>query len=486
MDQQSEFQLSNVSPVCLLRTLARCCWMIVLAALTFVMAAWLYLHFLFTPQYTASMTYAVSYQVTSQYSTLNFTAATEVAAVLTELLHSDTVYTAIRSSDPALASFSGSITSAAVPNTNFINISISAEHPQEALLCLFSLQALFPDLSEYISSSNVLQVIRNPAVSATPSNLPDVQKLYLYAGAAGALLMICLILAWAVLRQSIQTRDGARNLLDAPVLALIGHERQRHSLRALLSRTPAPPPLITSPTVSMGYTEQIHALCSRLEHDKQEHGRRIIMVTSAGANEGKSTLTANLAISLARRGNKVALIDADLRNPTQFRLFQEWNASVPLSSLLEEPFRNKRFFECAQIVLPEKILTLFSNAPVRRATELLGSPQMAAILRALRQLDFVLIDTPPVGPFPDAELLGGYADSSLLVVRQDGLPAKDLNDAIDALRGCHAAFLGCVLNDMWDLASSYGYGYGYGKKKYYGYYSRNNHAPNPEREEKGT
>ena len=124
MDQQSEFQLSNVSPVCLLRTLARCCWMIVLAALTFVMAAWLYLHFLFTPQYTASMTYAVSYQVTSQYSTLNFTAATEVAAVLTELLHSDTVYTAIRSSDPALASFSGSITSTAVPNTNFINISI--------------------------------------------------------------------------------------------------------------------------------------------------------------------------------------------------------------------------------------------------------------------------------------------------------------------------------------------------------------------------
>lgn len=486
MEQNSDFQLSNYSLVCLCRTLLRSCWMILLAALTFVMAAWLYLHFIFTPQYTASMTYAVSYQVTSQYSTRNFTAATEVAAVLTELLHSDTVYSAIRSSAPELTSFSGSLSAEAITNTNFINVSISAEHPQQALLGLFSLQSLFPTMSEYISSSNVLQVIRNPAVSPTPSNLPNVRTLYLYAGVAGALLMACLILAWAVLRQSVQTRDGARNLLDAPVLALIGHEKRRLSLRALLSRPPAPPLLITSPTISMGYTEQVSALCSRLEHDRLEHGRRIILVTSAGANEGKSTLTANLAISLARRGNKVALIDADLRNPTQFQLFPEWNAPLPLSSLLEEPFRNKRFFECAQVILPEKILALFSNAPVRRANELIGSPQMVSILQALRQLDFVLIDTPPVGPFPDAELLGGYADSSILVVRQDGLPASDLNDAIDSLRGCRAVFLGCVLNDMWDSASGYGYGYGYGKKQYYGYYGKHNKAPAQERQEKGT
>ena len=398
MDQQSEFQLSNVSPVCLLRTLARCCWMIVLAALTFVMAAWLYLHFLFTPQYTASMTYAVSYQVTSQYSTLNL-------RLHRGCRRAHELLTPTRSTPPSAAPilpWPRSPAPSPPPPYPTPTLSISPFPPSipRRRCCACQPPGALPgSVRVYLQ----LQCIAGDPQSrglATPSNLPDVQKLYLYSGAAGALLMICLILAWAVLRQSIQTRDGARNLLDAPVLALIGHERQRHALRALLSRTPAPPPLITSPTVSMGYTEQIHALCSRLEHDKQEHGRRIIMVTSAGANEGKSTLTANLAISLARRGNKVALIDADLRNPTQFRLFQEWNASVPLSSLLEEPFRNKRFFECAQIVLPEKILTLFSNAPVRRATELLGSPQMAAILQALRQLDFVLIDTPPVGPSP--------------------------------------------------------------------------------------
>ena len=81
-------------------------------------------------------------------------------------------------------------------------------------------------------------------------------------------------------------------------------------------------------------------------------------------------------------------------------------------------------------------------------------------------MDYVIIDSPPMGMFPDAEVLAEISDASLLVVRQDCASACDINDAADDLRKCRAKFLGCVLNDM---ASIFSGNYGYGKKYGYGY-----------------
>ena len=90
---------------------------------------------------------------------------------------------------------------------------------------------------------------------------------------------------------------------------------------------------------------------------------------------------------------------------------------------------------------------------------------MVALAR--EQYDYVIIDSPPLGFFSDSELLSDLSDASVLVVRQDTVPAPEINDAIDALRAGKAEFLGCILNDMSHLtAYSAGYGYGYG---YYGY-----------------
>ena len=97
---------------------------------------------------------------------------------------------------------------------------------------------------------------------------------------------------------------------------------------------------------------------------------------------------------------------------------------------------------------------------------------MRRSIERLRRLDFVVIDTPPMGMFPDAELLCDMADQSMLVVRQDTIPAADINDCVDALNNSSAHFLGCVLNDMHGSDGGYGYGYGrgYGYGKKYGYY----------------
>jgi Mrp family chromosome partitioning ATPase len=127
-------------------------------------------------------------------------------------------------------------------------------------------------------------------------------------------------------------------------------------------------------------------------------------------------------------------------------------------------------------------LNLYMLFPVNsdiRSSELLSGPAMPPLLQQLRVFDFVIVDTPPMGMFPDAEILADLVDASILVVRQDYTAACDINDAIDALNECKSTFLGCVLNDMRSSSySQYGYGtkhaygskYGYGGKYAYGYH----------------
>ena len=118
---------------------------------------------------------------------------------------------------------------------------------------------------------------------------------------------------------------------------------------------------------------------------------------------------------------------------------------------------------------------LFSVAHDRRCTELLNSPAMDMLLKQLQVFDFVLLDTPPMSYFVDAETLAEKADATMLVVRQDCTPAVQVNETIHTLRASGSRFLGCILNDItFSLTEGYGsyghYGYGsYGKYGHYGY-----------------
>ena len=120
---------------------------------------------------------------------------------------------------------------------------------------------------------------------------------------------------------------------------------------------------------------------------------------------------------------------------------------------------------------------LLSSRSYTEMIDLLSSPLLARVIAEARErFDYVVIDSPPLGYFSDSEVLSDLADGTLLVVRQDLVPAAEINDAIDALRACRAEFLGCILNDMQHLSSrlsggryAYGYGYGYGKYGKYGY-----------------
>lgn len=470
--QQKSIHWSHISPLCLVRTLLSNLWVIIATGLICSMAVSLALTWFHPPEYTANMTYSVNSRSTSSITAGNLTSTREVAAMLTELLETDLIVDGIRKFDPRLEDFDGVITAKQVGDSNFIIVSATASTPEDAFLALDALVEVFPTVTDYISTRNVLHVMRNPSVSSSPSNQLNTSQLARTAAIFGAVIMVLILCYLSIRLETIQTRTGARHLLDAPIIASICHEQKNRTLKTFLRRS-SKEVHVFSPTTSFAYTEQISTVCSQLEHEAAARDRKVFMITGVGESEGKSTVAGNVAAALALKGHKVALVDCDLRKPAQNHFFQDqYNSPLPLNKFLAKPYSRDNLLQC---MVPHEQLGLYMLFPINadgRSSELLSGETMSTLIQQLRVFDYVIIDTPPMGMFPDAEILADQVDASMLVVRQDYTAACDVNDAIDTLRQYKAAFLGCILNDMLlSVHRKYGYGggrYGYGGKYSYG------------------
>ena len=468
MENETRFNWSQISPLCLIRMLIRNCWMVIASGVCFALAVSLLMTWTYKPQYRASMTYAITSTSSSMGSGGSMTATKEVASMLSEMLTTQMVYEGIRGADPRLADFDGVITASQIGESNFVTVTTTARTPERAFLALTTLQTVFPNVAAFVSSNCVLTVMRNPAVSSYPINPNNASKISFLAGIAGAALMVALLCYLDVQKGTVQTRTGARQRLDAPILATLNREQKNRTLKTMIKRTNKHVQIF-SPTISFTYADQINAVCSQMEHESDSYGRKTYMITGVGESEGKSTVAGNIAAGLALKGHKVVLLDCDLRKPAQIHFFDdEYQSDLPLNKLLAEPFSLVNLEKC---LYRSKKLGLSMLFPVKadvRSAELLSGDTMKQLLDSLQDYDFIIVDTPPMGMFPDAEIIADMVDATMLVVRQDYVPACDINDSVDVLKKYRAQFLGVILNDMLvPLHRQYGYGkYGYGK---YGY-----------------
>lgn len=465
------FRISDISLTCMARHLLKNLWMLVATAVIFAMSVSMYFSWFHTPVYQGTMTYAVTSRKTTYASGGNVASARQVASVMSEMLETGMVLNSVRNSSEALKNFRGEIQASLLGESNFIVITVTDASPETTVRVLRALQELLPTVTGYLSSGNIVQLVRNPAISSTPVNQVNVTHYCRLAAVAGALAMAALICWLEIQRQTIQTRSAARHLIDAPIIAAVCRESGRPNLKKLLKREKKPLQVF-SPAISFAYTEQINSICAQVEHEA-DLGSRIFLITGAGENEGKSTIAGNVAAALSMRGKRVALVDCDLRNPSLNSFFdKKYTALLPLNEMLAQPFSRDNLLQCMQLHDKLGIFMLFSTRPDKRCAELLAGETMDLLLRQLRVFDMVILDTPPMSYFADAEALAEKSDASILVVRQDRTPVADINNACEILRASASKFMGCVLNDMTSsMTEGYGYGAGYGYGKYgYGKY----------------
>jgi succinoglycan biosynthesis transport protein ExoP len=215
------------------------------------------------------------------------------------------------------------------------------------------------------------------------------------------------------------------------------------------------------------FSESLRILRASLMLARSSVPPQVVLVTSTGAGEGKSTIALNLAAVLAQQGSRVLLVDADLRNPALHRLVgvaesPGLSAALSSDSVQTGPYQLRR--------LPTLALLCAGRRPPF-PSELIASQRMERLLAEWRiEYDFIVLDSPPVLPVADALVLSQTADATLLVTRP-GVTAKE-----SLARGYRAlslqmpqeAVLGVVLNGVrgssTDYYEYYGYrGPGYGK-----------------------
>ena len=220
-------------------------------------------------------------------------------------------------------------------------------------------------------------------------------------------------------------------------------------------------PLITERGGRSGRTEVFRSLRTNLQFVDVAQPAKVMVITSAVAGEGKSSTATNLAIVFAEAGKHVLLIDADLRRP-RVSEYMGLEGSVGLSNVLvgQAPVQ-----DVIQHWGRDGLSVLASGSLPPNPSELLGSPNMASLLKALRRsYDLILIDAPPLLPVTDAAVAGVQADGVVLVVRYGKTTKNQLASATQSLTAVDARVLGVVLNMAPRKGSDAGMrydGYGY-------------------------
>lgn len=287
---------------------------------------------------------------------------------------------------------------------------------------------------------------------------PKSRQNYVMGLMFGLFIPVILILLIDYLNNKIIDKKDIEKSTKAPIIGTISH----NSLKTEI-------PVAEKPGSALA--ESFRSVRTNLKYFVKEAQNPVISVSSTINSEGKTFISANLAAIIASNGKKVLLVGLDLRKPRIHKIFGINNDSGISTYLIgQEKFEN--------IIFQTEVENLWyaPSGPVPpNPAELIDSLEMEEfIIRAKKQFDFIIIDTPPVALVTDALLVAPFTDLYLFVVRQR-YSSRNTLDLIEELnRNGNIRSLGIVINDI-SLSGYYGYGLRYGYSAGYGYYYGHNY-----------
>ncbi len=212
-------------------------------------------------------------------------------------------------------------------------------------------------------------------------------------------------------------------------------------------RTPgdgSPSQLVMLTAPHSAAAEAYRSLSVNLQFAGEERPVRLVGITSAGPNEGKTTAVANLAIALAEGGRRVIAVDADLRRPTLHTLFGLPNREGLTNAVLSD----ESALPLQETLVPG-LRVLASGPTPANPTEVLASPRLDRVLsRLVDEADFVVLDTAPAAALADTPVLAPRLDGTVLVVGAGRTRRDRARQAKEQLERVHARILGVVLTGV--------------------------------------
>jgi len=355
-------------------------------------------------------------------------------------------------------------------DTNIIIIRITTEDPKLSYSIASGFEKCYEEVVNYAYPNATLQICETAFMPDEPDASKSAMRLCVIGAIAGfAIAFIAVIITNAV-RDTVQTVEDIQVKLESNLIGTIANVRIKGKKNNKGHRL-----ILTDRTLGFSFIESYKAIRTKVETFCARKDHKVILITSAGENEGKTTFSMNLALSLAQNGKSVLVIDADLRKPAVSK-FLNLNVS-PEYDLASVISGKTELSDAIKFVEKHKLFILTTAHSNDEPTEILSSQQMHKVIKAAREeFDYVIIDTAPAAVVTDANILSNFADAAILVVRENFSACTRIRGVINDITSSKTELIGCVFNNVASdgvrgaySKYKYGYGYGYGRRYGYGY-----------------
>jgi capsular exopolysaccharide synthesis family protein len=323
---------------------------------------------------------------------------------------------------------------------------------------------------------NNLHIIDKPSTPRSPVR-PNLGTNLAVGGVLGLVLGLGLVFARDALDRSVRSPEHLEQLgvaflgllpesHTAPLAPGEKSKRRRRRERASAEKaSDLPPELTVHSSPRSGLAEASRAVRTNIRFMSPDKPYKTLLVTSAAPSEGKTTVACCLAIAMAQAGDRVLLVDCDLRRPRIHRVFGRENDDG-VTTLLLEP----ESFDASKLETSIPNLSVLSSGPhAPNPAELVNSERFANLFRSLAErYDRIIIDSPPIAPVTDAAILSTRVDATVLVARASVTSREIARRALRTLSDVGAPVAGAVLNAVEVEGRRgyyyyYQYSYGYGE-----------------------
>ncbi|QGG40017.1 polysaccharide biosynthesis tyrosine autokinase [Aeromicrobium yanjiei] len=351
------------------------------------------------------------------------------------------------------SALAGQISASSKLDTVILAVTVTDPDPERARLLSDAVARVFVEYVAELETppgrdeATIKATIVDPAsVPGSPISPQPMRNISL-----GLLIGLLLGAGVALLRETLDTTIKStrqlESLVDAPIVGTIS-----------FASDAVDTPLITGLDTYAPRAEAFRVLRTNLQFIDPDIERKVFVVTSSLPGEGKTTTAINLALALAEGGERVALVEADLRRP-KIAEYLRVESNVGLTTVL---IGRLALDDALQPSARAGLTVLTSGSTPPNPAELLKSTSMTNVIASLReQFDIVLIDAPPLLPVTDGALLAAEADGALLVVRHGKTTSDQVTVAVERLEAVGARPVGVIFN-MLPPRGGDGYGYGYG------------------------
>lgn len=350
----------------------------------------------------------------------------------------------------------GSVSINRIPETNLMELVVTSKEPKLAYDMIYCILNNYNQVTDIVMSDINITLFDTPKFAQKPNATPNYLNSAIKGFGLGLGISFVYVLVLSFIRKTINTNDDVKNILNLTNLTSI----------PMISNSTHSSLLLSNPGIQYQIKHAFQELRLHVEQEKKKENSKVFMVTSTMPNEGKSTVSSNLAISLAQKGNRVILVDTDLRNPSVMRIIKCETMNGSITDYLNG------VCSLAESINPYMDLPLdviFGNEFSQEATEQLSKDEFENFIQLLRNVyDYVILDVPPLYMMEDALLVAKHCDRAIVVIKQDFVNAFDILDSMEELQG-YTHITGTVINQaipsiFTPEQSSYGYGYGYGRK----------------------